>query len=149
MITAPLPKSKISAGTRDFPVAWSGGCAPFVVEVQVKGDVIQRHEGLTGPVFLVRSLEIGALEYSVVVRDDRQNSAQASLSGAATRPQMPAKLRTGRRPLDLIGEAIWLQRNAGREWYLEAASLLQPLVEERNELAREVARTLSSKDARP
>ena len=88
------------------------------------------------------TVEVPEGDVFLILRDKLNRETRAPLHGVKSRPEMPRNFKTGEPHLDRLAEGLWLAQEAGPEWRIEAIRTLQPLVEEKNRLARDISLTL-------
>lgn len=130
-----VPGARIVAGDRDLPLAWRGGCAPFVVTVLAGGQSLVHREAIDGRQVRLDDVPLGSGRYLIVVTDAGGRRFEASLEAADSGPALPAEIAADTSSLGVIAQAIWLAQYEDGRWRLESFERLRPLIRAGDPLA--------------
>lgn len=120
--------ANIVAGERDLPLAWRGGCPPFVVKVLSGGDSLVYRESIAGWQVRLDDVPLAAGTYVVVVADSDGRQFKADLVAAKEGPALPTELAADNSSLGVTAQAAWLARQDEGRWRLESFERLRPLI---------------------
>jgi hypothetical protein len=129
--------ARMKAGTRDLPLAWTGGCAPFSLTLVrggaqlplgYKAGIEARHARFDG-------LDLRPGQYKLILADGRNQRLSVTIIAAEEGPAMPGELRADETRLGIIARALWLSDVSGGVWRIDSFELLRPLIREHNRLA--------------
>jgi len=129
------PGAFITAGVRDLPLAWQGGCAPYDVSVTSGQQVIARRVAVTGQMTRLDKLALPVGRYTVAITDAANQGFEITLEARQRGPAMPADLASDRSPLGVIAQAVWLAEQDLGRWRLDSFEQLRPLIRAGNPLA--------------
>ena len=87
-----VPDARIVAGNRDLPLAWRGGCAPFVVTVLAGGQTLLDRESIEGRQVRLDDVPLAPGRYSVVITDADGRRFEGALEATGAGPALPAEL---------------------------------------------------------
>jgi hypothetical protein len=130
-----VPGARVIAGQRDLPLAWRGGCPPFVVRVLSGKDSLIHRESIEGWQVRLDDVPMSVGQYSIVITDAAGRRFTADLNAVETGPQLPPDLVTDKSSLGVIAQAAWLAGQDGGRWRLESFELLRPLIRAGDPLA--------------
>jgi hypothetical protein len=130
------PGARIVAGERDLPLAWRGGCPPFVVTLWSGRAQADRPRVDRGPAGAARRPAARAWPLRAHDRRRRRSRGSCDRRGVRRRgPTLPAELASDTSALGVIAQAVWLaQQDAGR-WRLDGFERLRPLIRSGDSLA--------------
>ncbi len=131
--------AKIVASTRDLPIVWNGGCAPFIVALVEGADTISIKRDVKIRQTRLDSVRLVVARYALRVTDRTGNGFEASLEGASSAPSAPEEIRRDTSALGVMAQAVWLLEADGGRWRFDAFEMLRPLVRQRNPLAGVIA----------
>jgi hypothetical protein len=128
--------ASVIAGERDLPLAWRGGCAPFVVQVLTGNEgVVVHRESIEGRQVRLDDVPLEPGRYSVVITDQGGRRYENSLEALAKGPTMPEELAADASPLGTVAQAVWYAELDGGRWRLESFERLRPLIRAGDPLA--------------
>lgn len=127
--------ANIVAGERDLPLAWHGGCPPFVVKVLSGDDSVVARESIAGWQVRLDDVPLVAGTYAVVVADAGGREFKTSLVAVKNGPALPPDLAADSSNLGVTAQAAWLARQDGGRWRLESFDRLRPLIRSGDALA--------------
>lgn len=130
-----VPGARVIAGQRDLPLAWRGGCPPFVVRVLSGKDSLIHRESIEGWQVRLDDVPMTVGQYSVAITDAAGRRFTADLTAEARGPEMPPDLATDTSSLGVIAQAAWLAGQDGGRWRLESFERLRPLIRAGDPLA--------------
>lgn len=130
-----MPGARIVAGERDLPLAWRGGCAPFVVSVLAGGKTLLDRESIEGRQVRLDDVPLAAGRYSIVITDAGGRRSDSTLEAMTSGPALPAELAADSTPLGIVAQAVWLADHEGGRWRLESFEKLRPLIRAGDPLA--------------
>jgi hypothetical protein len=130
-----VPGARIVAGQRDLPLAWRGGCPPFVVKVLSGTDSLVYRESIEGWQVRLDDVPLSPGKYTVVVTDVHGQRLEAALEAVNEGPVLPADLAADSSNLGVIAQAVWLASQDGGRWRLESFERLRPLIRAGDPLA--------------
>ena len=130
-----VPGARIVAGERDLPLAWHGGCPPFVVQVLSGTDRLVHRESIEGWQVRLDDVPLPVGRYSIEIKDVAGRRYEGSLEAVATGPALPADLEGETSELGITAQAVWLARQDGGRWRLDSFDLLRPLIRAGDPLA--------------
>jgi hypothetical protein len=129
------PGARIVAGERDLPLAWSGGCAPFVVTLWSGDSKLVDRESIEGRQVRLDDVPLERGHYELTVVDANRLEGRASLEAVDTGPSLPPELASDSTPLGVIAQAVWLSQHEDGHWRLESFERLRPLIRSGDSLA--------------
>ena len=129
------PGARIVAGDRDLPLAWRGGCAPFVVTVLAGGKTLVHRESIEGRQVRLDDVPLATGRYVVVITDADGRRFEAPLEAVGAGPAVPADIEADSSPLGVVAQAIWLAQHEAGRWRLEGFERLRPLIRAGDPLA--------------
>lgn len=127
--------ASIIAGERDLPLAWHGGCPPFVVRVVSGDDNVVYRESIAGWQVRLDDVPLVAGTYTVVVADAGGRAFKTSLEAVKEGPVVPSDLASDGSNLGVTAQAAWLAHQDGGRWRLESFERLRPLIRSGDALA--------------
>ncbi len=127
--------ANIVAGERDLPLAWRGGCPPFIVKVLSGDDSLVYRESIAGWQVRLDDVPLAAGTYAVVVADADGRQFKADLVAVKQGPTLPAELAADTSSLGVTAQAAWLARQDQGRWRLESFERLRPLIRSGDALA--------------
>jgi hypothetical protein len=130
-----VPGAKIVAGERDLPLAWFGGCAPFVVALWSGERKLLDRESIEGRQVRLDDVALAPGRYEVSIVDARGAEHRAMLEAVASGPVLPAELAADPSSLGVIAQAVWLSQQDGGRWRLDSFERLRPLIRSGDALA--------------
>jgi hypothetical protein len=130
-----VPGARIVAGTRDLPLAWRGGCAPFVVTVLAGGQTLVHRESIEGRQIRLDDVPLVPGRYSVVITDTDGRRFEGALEATGEGPALPAELAADTNSLGVVAQAVWLAEHERGRWRLESFERLRPLIRSGDPLA--------------
>ena len=130
-----VPGARVNAGQRDLPLAWRGGCPPFVVRVLSGKDSVIHRESIEGWQVRLDEVPMPVGPYSVAITDAAGRRFTADLNAVERGPEMPPELVTDTSSLGVIAQAAWLAGQDGGRWRLESFERLRPLIRAGDPLA--------------
>ena len=129
------PGARIVAGERDLPLAWRGGCPPFVVTLWSGERKLIDRESIEGRQVRLDDLPLARGRYQLMIVDAGGLEAHATIEAVDAGPALPAELASDTSALGVIAQAVWLaQQDAGR-WRLDSFERLRPLIRSGDSLA--------------
>jgi hypothetical protein len=129
------PGARVVGGERDLPLAWRGGCPPFVVSMLSGQDSLVHRESIEGWQVRLDDVPLSVGEYSVAITDAAGRRFQAPLTAVARGPDVPPELAADTSSLGVIAQAVWLAGEDGGRWRLESFERLRPLIRAGDPLA--------------
>lgn len=129
------PGARVIAGERDLPLAWRGGCAPFVVSVVAGNQRLVHRESIEGRQVRLDDVPLEPGRYSVVITDKSGVRYESVLEAVAQGPALPADVAADTSPLGAVAQAIWYAEQDGGRWRLESFETLRPLIRAGDPLA--------------
>jgi hypothetical protein len=129
------PGARIVAGDRDLPLAWRGGCAPFVVTVLAGGQSLVHRESIEGRQIRLDDVPLATGRYAVVITDADSRRFEAPLEAVGAGPAVPAEIAADTSSLGVVAQAIWLAQHEDGRWRLESFERLRPLIRAGDPLA--------------
>jgi hypothetical protein len=130
-----VPGAQIVAGDRDLPLAWRGGCAPFVVTVHAGGQKLVYRESIEGRQIRLDDVPLGPGRYAVTITDADGRRFEAPLEAVAAGPTVPSDIAADTSSLGVVAQAIWLAQHEDGRWRLESFERLRPLIRAGDPLA--------------
>lgn len=130
-----VPGARIVAGNRDLPLAWHGGCPPFVVQVLSGADRLVHRESIEGWQVRLDDVPLVVGRYTVGITDVAGRRYDGALEAVATGPALPAELQGDTSELGITARAVWLARQDGGRWRIDSFDLLRPLIRAGDPLA--------------
>jgi len=130
-----VPGASVVAGERDLPLAWRGGCPPFVVKVLSGKDSLVHRESIEGWQVRLDDVPLSVGSYSVAITDAGNRRFEATLAAVDRGPEMPADLATDTSALGVVAQAAWLAGQDGGRWRLDSFERLRPLIRAGDPLA--------------
>jgi hypothetical protein len=130
-----VPGARIVAGTRDLPLAWRGGCAPFVVKVLSGNKSLVYRESIDGRQMRLDDVPLAVGRYQITINDATGQKFDATLESVATGPLLPADVAADTTSLGTVAQAVWLAEHDGGQWRLESFERLRPLIRSGDALA--------------
>jgi hypothetical protein len=130
-----VPGARVIAGQRDLPLAWRGGCPPFVVRVLSGKDSLIHRESIEGWQLRLDDVPMSVGQYSIAITDAAGRRFTADLSAVARGPDLPPDLLMDTSSLGVIAQAAWLAGQDGGRWRLESFERLRPLIRAGDPLA--------------
>jgi hypothetical protein len=130
-----VPGARIVAGNRDLPLAWRGGCAPFVVTVLAGGQALLDRESIEGRQVRLDDVPLAPGRYSVVITDAGGRRFEGALEATGEGPALPAELASDTSSLGVVAQAVWLAEHERGRWRLESFERLRPLIRSGDPLA--------------
>jgi len=127
--------AKIVAGERDLPLAWRGGCEPFVVTLWSGDRKLVDRESIEGRQVRLDDVPLSVGTYQVSIRDATGLERQLPLEVVSSAPAIPRDLASDTSPLGVVAQAAWLAQQEGGRWRLESFELLRPLIRAGDPLA--------------
>lgn len=125
----------ITAGVRDLPLAWRGGCAPYTVTIASARRVIARRTAVTGQQTRLDAVVLPVGRYTVTVTDVAHKHFKTVLEARQHGPAIPADLVRDQSSLGVIARAIWLAEQDQGNWRLDSFEQLRPLIRAGDPLA--------------
>ena len=129
------PGARVIAGERDLPLAWRGGCAPFVVKVVAGNQSLVHRESIEGRQVRLDDVPLEPGRYTVVITDKSGVRYESVLEAVAQGPAMPADVAADTSPLGAVAQAVWYAEQDGGRWRLESFEKLRPLIRAGDPLA--------------
>jgi hypothetical protein len=129
------PGARIVAGERDLPLAWHGGCPPFVVKVLSGTNSLVHRESIEGWQVRLDDVPLTVGTYAVVVSDTQGRQLDARLEAVNDGPVLPADLAADVSNLGITAQAVWLAGHDDGRWRLESFERLRPLIRAGDPLA--------------
>ena len=130
-----VPGARIVSGQRDLPLAWYGGCPPFVVQVLAGANRLVHRESIDGWQVRLDDVPLVPGQYSVVVTDAAGKQFSGTLEAVGAAPAMPADIAADDSKLGITAQAVWLAGVDGGRWRLESFERLRPLIRAGDPLA--------------
>ena len=130
-----VPGARVIAGQRDLPLAWRGGCPPFVVRVLSGKDSLIHRESIEGWQVRLDDVPMSVGHYSVAIADAAGRRFTADLTAVARGPEVPPDLATDTSSLGVIAQAAWLAGQDEGRWRLDSFERLRPLIRAGDPLA--------------
>jgi len=127
--------AQITAGVRDLPLAWRGGCAPYHVTVASSQRVIAHRVALTGQQTRLDKVALPVGHYTITLADAAHRRFETTLEARQHAPVIPAGLAGDRSPLGIIAQAVWLADQDQGSWRLDSFEQLRPLIRAGDPLA--------------
>jgi hypothetical protein len=129
----------VAAGTRDLPIVWSGGCAPFVVALLRGSDTVAVQRTIESRQTRMNQLHLVAGRYRLHVTDATGQEFDGILECVVGIPSAPEEVLRDTTALGVIAQSVWLAQFEGGRWRYDSFERLRPLVRQRNPLAGAVA----------
>jgi hypothetical protein len=130
-----VPGARIVAGERDLPLAWRGGCAPFLVALWSGERKLIDRESIAGRQVRLDDVALAPGRYEITLVDARGVEHRAALEAVARGPDLPRDLAGDSSPLGVIAQAAWLSQQDGGRWRLDSFERLRPLIRSGDTLA--------------
>ncbi len=130
-----VPGARIVAGERDLPLAWHGGCPPFIVKVLSGSNSLVDRESIDGWQVRLDDVPLPVGRYTVLITDATGKRFETALEAVAGGPAPPADLAADASPLGITAQAVWLAGQDGGRWRLESFERLRPLIRAGDPLA--------------
>jgi hypothetical protein len=130
-----VPGARIVAGERDLPLAWQGGCPPFVVRVETGNASLVHRESIDGRQVRLDDVPLAVGKYAVIVTDSAGRRFESSLEAVPQGPTLPAELAAESSNLGVTAQAVWLAKQDDGRWRLESFERLRPLIRAGDPLA--------------
>jgi hypothetical protein len=129
------PDAQIVAGDRDLPLAWRGGCAPFVVTVLAGGQKLVHRESIEGRQIRLDDVPLVPGRYVVAITDADGRRFEGPLEAVRQGPALPTEIAADTSSLGVTAQAIWLAQHQDGRWRLESFERLRPLIRAGDPLA--------------
>ena len=123
-----VPGARITSGKRDLPLAWVGGCAPFIVTIHSGDQSIAERKSIEARQVRLDSLPLHRGRYVVSVSDGGGRTFRSTLDATDEGPVVPPDLATDSTPLGVVAQALWLAEYDGGRWRLDSFERLRPLI---------------------
>lgn len=130
-----VPGASVVAGERDLPLAWRGGCAPFVVQVLAGNERVVHRESIEGRQVRLDDVPLAPGRYRVVITDQGGRRFENALEAVTQGPVLPADLAADTSALGTVAQAVWYSEQDGGRWRLESFERLRPLIRAGDPLA--------------
>lgn len=130
-----VPGARVVAGERDLPLAWHGGCPPFVVKVLSGASSLVHRESIEGWQVRLDDVPLTVGTYAVIVTDVQGRQLNATLAAVKEGPTLPPELAADGSNLGITAQAVWLASQDGGRWRLESFERLRPLIRAGDPLA--------------
>ena len=130
-----VPGAEVVAGKRDLPLAWHGGCPPFVVQMLAGNDSLVHRESIDGWQLRLDDVPLAVGHYSIIITDTTGKRFEAGLAAVARGPEIPADLAADTSSLGVVAQAVWLAGQDGGRWRLDSFERLRPLIRAGDPLA--------------
>lgn len=130
-----VPGSRVVARERDLPLAWRGGCPPFVVTLRSGSDRLVHRESIEGWQVRLDDVMLSPGQYAVQITDAAGKRYEALLEAVAAAPVIPSELRGDTSNLGVTAQALWLAGEDAGRWRLDSFELLRPLIRAGDPLA--------------
>jgi hypothetical protein len=130
-----VPGASVIAGERDLPLAWRGGCAPFVVQVLAGNQRLVHRESIEGRQVRLDDVPLAPGRHTVVITDQGGRRFENSLDAVAQGPAMPEELAADGSALGTVAQAVWYADLDDGRWRLESFERLRPLIRAGDPLA--------------
>jgi hypothetical protein len=136
-IAVPLlvPGASLVAGTRDLPLAWRGGCAPFDVRVLAGRVTLARRDAIDGSRVRLDGVSFAPGRYTITITDVAHRRFEGTLEAVAAAPAIPVDLASDTSRLGVVAQAVWLAQQDQGRWKLESFDRLRPLIRAGDPLA--------------
>jgi hypothetical protein len=136
-IDAPIlaGEARIVAGERDLPLAWRGGCEPFLVTVNSSSGTVVLRESVAGRQLRLDKVPLSVGRYTVAISDASGARFESALEAVSRGPMVPAELAEDNTPLGVIAQAVWMADQDGGRWRMESFERLRPLIRKGDRLA--------------
>jgi hypothetical protein len=129
------PGARIVAGERDLPLAWRGGCAPFVVTLWSGERKLIDRESIEGRQVRLDDVPLARGRYEISIVDVNGREGRGSLEAVGSGPTLPPELASDATSLGVIAQAVWLSQHDAGRWRLESFETLRPLIRSGDALA--------------
>ncbi len=130
-----VPGARVVAGQRDLPLAWHGGCPPFVVKVMSGADSLVHRESIDGWQVRLDDVPLSVGRYTLLITDSAGRRYEGTLEAVAAGPALPPELLADTSHLGVTAQAVWLARQDGGRWRLDSFERLRPLIRAGDPLA--------------
>jgi hypothetical protein len=130
-----VPGARVVAGQRDLPLAWHGGCPPFVVKVLSGANSLVHRESIDGWQVRLDDVPLTAGRYAIAISDVAGRRYDGSLEAVEAGPVLPPELAADTSKLGVTAQAVWLARQDGGRWRLDSFERLRPLIRAGDPLA--------------
>ena len=127
--------AQITAGVRDLPLAWQGGCAPYNVSVASGQRIIAQRVAVTGQQTRLDAVALPVGHYTITLADAANRHFETTLEARQHGPALPAGLAGDQSPLGIIAQAVWLAEQDQGSWRLDSFEQLRPLIRAGDPLA--------------
>jgi hypothetical protein len=127
--------AQITAGVRDLPLAWYGGCAPYNVSIASGQRVIARRVAVTGQQTRLDEVALPVGRYTIILTDAANRRFETTLEARLHGPAIPAELAGNQSSLGIIAQAVWLAEQDQGSWCLDSFEQLRPLIRAGDPLA--------------
>ena len=128
-------EARIVAGERDLPLAWRGGCEPFVVMIRSSHATVALRESVVGRQLRIENVPLSVGYYTIAISDATGVRFEAVLEAVSQGPAVPAELADDITPLGVIAQAVWIADQDGGRWRMESFERLRPLIRKGDPLA--------------
>jgi hypothetical protein len=128
-------EARIVAGERDLPLAWHGGCEPFVVMVRSDHGTVVMRESVVGRQLRLDNVPLSVGRYTIEISDATGVRFEAVLEAVSQGPAVPAELADDITPLGVIAQALWMADQDGGRWRMDSFERLRPLIRKGDPLA--------------
>lgn len=129
------PGARVVAGERDLPLAWRGGCEPFVVKVLSGSQSLVHRESIDGRQLRLDDVPLAPGRYTILITDSTGMRYESTLEAVVEGPALPADVAADTSPLGVIAQAVWYAEQDGGRWRLESFERLRPLIRAGDPLA--------------
>lgn len=136
------PGARVVAGERDIPLAWRGGCPPFVVSLEAGPQRLAHREAVEGWQLRLDDLPLAAGRYTLSIVDSGAQRFATDLEAVPAGPAIPADLAANTTTLGISAQAAWLAEQDGGRWRLDSFERLRPLIRAGDPLAGSIGDAL-------
>jgi hypothetical protein len=125
----------VSAGRRDIPLAWTGGCAPYAVSLLNGQATLAHQENLRRSQVRLDGILLAAdTAYTLIISDSLGSRRSVQLTARRQAPTPPMEL-ADLSSLGVIARALWLAEQDGGVWRLDSFEMLRPAIRSSDPLA--------------
>jgi len=129
------PGARVVAGERDLPLAWRGGCEPFVVKVLSGSQSLVHRESIEGRQVRLDDVPLVPGRYTILITDSTGLRYESTIEAVSEGPALPTDAAADTSPLGVIAQALWYAEQDGGRWRLESFERLRPLIRAGDPLA--------------
>lgn len=122
------PTTFLLRGHENVALAWTGGCAPYTLEVSGPLDTPLQMTDLKRPLTRLDAQQLATGRYSLTIKDSRKREVAVELIVIDTLPDGPVASSGIDSELDAVAYTAWLANYDNGNWRLESFQQLRPWI---------------------